>query len=142
MDKITETEALLDEYKLKKTKLRKQILAVFLAQHKALSYADLIAHIDTSIDKSTVYRNLAKLEEKGLIHPVENTTGVLKYALGSHSEKDEHQHAHFQCTQCQSVFCIPKAEINLGSIPTGFQVKSASLNVKGVCGKCKLSTEN
>lgn len=137
MDKITETEALLEEYKLKKTKLRKQILSVFLAQSQALSYADLIAYLGTSIDKSTVYRNLAKLEEKRLIHPVENTTGVLKYALGSHNEMDEHQHAHFQCTQCHRVFCIPKAEINLRNIPTDFQVKSASLNVKGLCSNCQ-----
>lgn len=136
---LKDIDKILEKHKLKKTKIRRIILGVFLSQNHALSYNDLADLIEQKIDKSTIYRNLAKLEEQEAIHSVENTTGVLKYALGKQSNSNDQQHAHFQCNVCQEVYCIPQAEVNLTNLPSDFQVESINLNFKGICNKCKVS---
>lgn len=136
---LRDIDKIFEKHKLKKTKIRRIILGAFLRQNHALSYNDLADLIEQKIDKSTIYRNLTKLEENEVIHSVENTTGVLKYALGKQSNSKDQQHAHFQCNECQEVYCIPQAEVNLTKLPSDFQIESINVNFKGICNKCKVS---
>ncbi len=129
-------ETLLTTHGLKKTAIRKLIINAFLEHNQALSYNDLVALIPADLDKSTVYRNLAKLEESKLIHAVENTTGILKYALGKAEQGKENPHAHFQCTNCDAVFCLEETEINLPKMPKNFTIQSTNVSLKGICDYC------
>lgn len=120
---------------LKKTKLRLELIHHFKKAKHAQSYSDLKQILVENVDKSTLYRNLAIFEEVGLIHSINDHTGVAKYALGA-SPSSGHEHAHFVCECCETVYCVkgmPELQIE---VPDGFKPKSVQTIIKGICGNC------
>lgn len=133
-----EAEALLQSLKLRKTPLRKQVLAKFLATpHAALSTTDLERDF-AKADRVTLYRTLKTFEKDGLIHRVMDGTQMTKYALCHQCEthKAHEEHAHFLCNECGTTYCMDDIqEVNF-QLPKGFSVSKMNLALSGLCSNC------
>lgn len=134
MEKIS-LEQLFKENNLKRTKLRVALLKCFIDAQHAQSYLNLKESLGKNVDKSTLYRNLSAFEEAGIIHRINDHSGVSKYAFG---KMNNHigDHAHFVCEKCETVYCITKlneAEIN---VPKGFKTKNVQTIIRGICADC------
>ena len=111
------------------------LLRYLLDQKHALSFHDLQESFPENIDKSTLYRNLSNFEEAGLIHRINDHTGLSKYAISSKTNQEK-DHAHFVCEQCDRVFCV-EGTVNLDlKVPAEFRVKESKTIINGVCAQC------
>ncbi len=134
MEEVT-AASVLGQKGLKKTKLRLDLLACFLEAKAAVSYTDIQSKLAATADKSTVYRNLTTFEEAGIIHRIQDQSGLSKYAFGKNNQ-DGQEHAHFICEVCETVYCLGKPEDIPIQVPTGFKKKELQIFLKGVCAKC------
>jgi Fur family transcriptional regulator, peroxide stress response regulator len=87
------------------------------------------------ISKSTVYRNLGILLERGEITALNLNGTITRYEI------KQNPHYHFRCEQCGQVFDLQhpvkedldrKVEAN-----TGFKVKYHQLEFRGICQECQ-----
>lgn len=109
----------LKEYQLRNTKDRHKILELFEAERTWT--AAQIHQIIPTIDLSTVYRNLQKLEQAGLLNVVHSHTEE------QHYEKASTHHDHHSCNSCDVIECIP--------CPIPNQ-QTHHLELIGVCTNC------
>lgn len=126
------------EKQIKPTVMRLLVLEILLKQLSAMSLNDLEAAFDRA-DRITLYRTLKTFEEKGLVHRIDDGTGIAKYALcGDSCLPVQHHdlHVHFYCNACKETFCLPKSRIPQVQLPEQFQAEEMNLVVKGICGKC------
>lgn len=128
-------EQLLEQKGLKKTKVRMALLQHFLNLDHAQSYSDLKFSLKGEIDKSTLYRNLTSFEQAGIIHRINDHTGTSKYAFGE-LPNGSHNHAHFVCETCETVYCMEVPTPIKLNVPEGFQTNKVQTIIKGVCAKC------
>lgn len=128
-------EQLLEENGLKKTKVRVALLQQFIKIDHAQSYNDLQAALVSEVDKSTLYRNLTSFEQAGIIHRINDHSGVAKYAFGESLAQGK-EHAHFVCENCETVYCIHGlAQLRL-NVPKGFKINQVQTIIKGICADC------
>lgn len=87
-----------------------------------------------SVGIATVYRNLNKMAECGVIKKID---GLEESA---HYDHNTHEHYHFICEKCKKVFdvsadvapeLVAKAEEE-----NGFKVNSYDITFKGICQEC------
>jgi len=126
------------EYRdIKPTTMRLLVLRELVETPVTLSLKTLEAKFERA-DRATLYRTLKTFEEKKLIHSVDDGTGSVKYSLCTESChcKPADQHVHFYCDKCEETFCLTQSQIPEIQIPVGFEVSSASMVYKGVCGSC------
>lgn len=133
--KNTTIDDLLHERGLKKTKLRTKLLLQFLNAKHALSYLDIREQMGPSVDKSTLYRNLSAFEDAGLLHKINDHSGLSKYAFGT-AKAHNHGHAHFVCEKCETVFCVDSGVDAQIQVPEGFTTKNVQTIITGVCADC------
>jgi Fur family transcriptional regulator, ferric uptake regulator len=129
---------LLNNASLRLTKVRKDVLNLFVGVDYAISSQDIDEKLQ-HLDRITLYRTLKSFEDKGLIHKILDYNGNAKYALCAHEckEHDHHdEHLHFQCDECGHTYCIEDTKIPTISLPDGYSVKQARLLVNGKCNKC------
>ncbi|WP_298995063.1 Fur family transcriptional regulator [Flagellimonas sp. S174] len=126
---------ILKEKGLKKTKVRMALLHHFLQLKHAQSYSDLQLALKSEIDKSTLYRNLTSFEQAGIIHRINDHSGISKYAFGE-LPKEGQDHAHFVCETCETVYCMEVSAPPQLNVPKGFKTKNIQTIIKGVCSKC------
>ncbi len=132
--KYTNGSALLEQKGLKKTKLRLGLIQYFLENTNARSYADL-KEVHPETDKSTLYRNLSTFESAGLIHRVNDHTGIAKYAFGEAASHGK-EHAHFVCDDCETVYCVEGTPAPKLEVPSGFKAKDVETIIRGTCANC------
>lgn len=128
----------LNNFKLKSTPCRAEVLTLLLNNEHALSHSDIEHRVDQSFDRVTVYRTLKTFLDKGLIHKVLDDEGVTKYALCNECSKEEHnhEHVHFKCEQCGHTQCLDKIQIPDINLPAGFKAHQKNLLIQGVCDQC------
>ena len=85
----------------------------------------------------TVYRNLAKFKEEGVIVSVGVVNGQERF------DADTNPHNHFICTECGSILdlkerYLPSSLHQMLSEKYGVQVNSHELTFYGVCQDCLL----
>ena len=131
--------SLLKEHGLRVTMVRQKVLELFLARRKtALANADIERHFER-LDRTTLYRTLRTLEEKGIIHQVFDNSGTSKYAVGSEeSTKHKHheEHVHFHCVRCEKTICLENTKLPSVKTPHGFKVEEKHLVLSGTCDSC------
>lgn len=93
-------------------------------------------HPDISL--ATVYRNLARFKNQGIITSLGTVNGVERF------DANTAPHVHFICTGCEAILDLPEVEVprSLGCAAgarQGFQVQSCQLTFTGVCAKCQAS---
>ncbi len=87
---------------------------------------------DKNISKGTLYRNLNRLAEEGIIKKIDGLDTT------SHFDHNIHEHYHFICTKCGRIYDIEKGETKFPKIDVqkGFQVTSSDIILKGLCQNC------
>jgi Fur family ferric uptake transcriptional regulator len=131
-------EHLLDQHHLKKTGPRLRVLSMMADKNTATSQPDLENLMD-DVDRVTLYRILNVFEEKGIIHKVFDLNGTANYAIcNSNCEEHLHHddHLHFNCTECNNVYCLNELDLPVFNLPAGFQVEGFTLYATGLCPKC------
>lgn len=104
----------------------------------AISLGDLEKAFKVS-ERSTLFRTMKVFEEKGVVHQIEDGTGIIKYALCEESckcEVDNDLHLHFHCTNCKETVCLTEYKIPHINLPDGYITEDINLVVKGICEKC------
>ena len=101
----------------------------------AQSYNDLQAAFVKEVDKSTLYRNLTSFEQAGIIHRINDHTGIAKYAFGESPIRGE-EHAHFVCESCETVYCVEGQSPSQFNVPEGFKTKKVQTIIRGICADC------
>ena len=89
-------------------------------------------------NRTTFYRNLKTFEDKGLIHQINDGTGVAKFAISDDNAKGKYGtdlHMHFHCTDCKKTICLPN-KISEESLPDQYEVNDVNLVLKGICKNC------
>jgi Fur family peroxide stress response transcriptional regulator len=90
---------------------------------------------DSNIGIATVYRNLSKLADAGIIRRIEGLED------SEHFDHNTMPHYHFICNECKKVFDI-EAEV-AGEVlqntqnKTGFTITDYDIVFKGICCNCK-----
>ncbi len=116
----------------------KQLVRTILEDAKSALSQDLIeAKLQGEIDRVTIYRILNGFVEDGLVHKIVSDDGKSYFALcnGCTEAHHEHDHAHFKCTSCNRVECLP-TPIHV-MLPSGYSVRHSNHFLSGVCGACR-----
>lgn len=131
-------EIKLKERNITPTAMRLLVFDFLLKQSAALSLTDLELSMGRT-DRVTLYRTIRTFEEHGLVHRIEDGTGVSKFALCQQDcDVDGHHdvHIHFYCIQCKETHCLPKTHIPQVQLPPTYKALETQLIVKGQCGNC------
>lgn len=132
--------AILENYYLRNTNTRKDILEVFLKEGKALSQKDIEDTMSGACDRVTIYRTLSTFLDKGILHRVLDDSGAMKYALCQETceekEVHNHNHVHFKCVKCGKTQCVPDVKIPPIALPQGYQSEEVNVLIQGQCPKC------
>lgn len=102
-----------------------------------------ILELDTGLAQSSVYRNLAILEEVGAVVRIVTHDDHARYELAE--ALTDHHHHHLICTDCGSVSdfqlapdtesTLDKAFARVGRT-AGFQIDGHRLDLLGTCATC------
>jgi Fur family ferric uptake transcriptional regulator len=137
-------EDVLQKHNLKKTAPRLRVLSMLASKNVATSQPDL-ENIMEDVDRVTLYRILNAFEEKGIIHKVFDLNGTANYALCSSDCVENHhhdEHLHFNCTNCNNVFCLNDLDLPPMTLPPGFTPNTFTLYATGLCPKCSKGKNN
>ncbi len=113
---------------LRATEARIRVLGVLIGADRPLSHAEVCDRVaDGGFDRATVYRNLTDLVEVGLAR---------RSDVGDHIWRFEwtdgpHDHAHFLCTECGTVCCLPATAVQVQGV-----ARVSEIHVRGVCSTC------
>lgn len=124
---------------LKNTKQREAIMRVLTDAKAPLSAEEVAQALTEGFPKlalSTVYRNLERFAQAGLVERSLFHDGITRYSL----ERGRHGH-YLICTACHE-------KLRIGGCPmehierqlaqdTGYQISGHDLTIYGVCPKCK-----
>lgn len=131
-------EDILQQKKISPTAMRLLVLDHLTKQISAISLTDLELGMQRT-DRVTLYRTIKTFEEHGLVHKIDDGSGVAKFALCQDScEAGDHKdlHIHFYCNNCKETFCLPKSKIPQVELPEKYQSQEMELTVKGICARC------
>jgi len=139
MDDTALTE-LMSRHDIRPTANRILILRMLQRESRPLSLGELEDRLPL-IDKSNISRTLTTFRSRHLVHVLESGDEVMRYELClSHSEDaDDDMHVHFYCEQCHRTFCLSDLAIPTVEIPAGYQARTATYLVKGLCPECRKS---
>ncbi len=123
----------------KNTKQREAILQVFRMAESPLSAEEVCEKVSKQYPRlalSTVYRNLERFADAGLLERCLFHDGVTRYSLS------QGRHGHYLvCTSCN-------AKLRIGDCPlesvaqkleqdTGYEISGHDLTIYGVCPRCQ-----
>jgi Fur family ferric uptake transcriptional regulator len=132
-----EARKLLKSYRLSLTKSRLMLLEVLENSALPLSERDIEEEMGRACDRTTIYRNLGTLVEKGLVQRILSDNSV-KYKLlcDSGREKKMHDHVHFQCRICNRVVCLEDLKVRDYDLPKGYLKIENQFLIVGICKDC------
>ena len=114
--------------------------ALMTAKHPtAESIHEKLRGSQPSVNLSTVYRNLAVLQEAGIVTHTHVGSGAPVYHLA-----EEADHIHLSCLNCGRVSSVPAAAAeefaSRVAADTGFTIEPGHSAVYGWCGGCRESS--
>ncbi len=122
------------------TRLRLAIMDALHRRAAAATAGQLLAELrrEHSVHKTTVYRNLAALEEAGLLRRVPSDGRSCVYELNcAHTAP---VHPHFNCRRCGKVQCLEPVDLSVLwselASAEGVKPERAELTLVGLCGGC------
>lgn len=126
------------------TNIKEAILKSFISANKPISIPEIqkeLINKKLSPNKTTIYREIYKLEKENIIKEVFIDSKIKQYEL---INEEEHHH-HIVCTNCNKVFEFsPPKEIedNLKKLEkelnkkNNFKITDHSFEFFGICNKC------
>lgn len=131
-------EQVLDSKNIRVTAMRLLIYKFLADKQVAVTLTD-IENAFAKAERTTLYRTIKTFEEKGIVHQIDDGTGIIKYALceqGCNCDIKTDLHLHFHCTNCNETVCLTEHKIPQIKVPSGFVSENVNLVVKGICDKC------
>ena len=136
---INDINFLLKQKGLNVTGIRRKVLELLRSPGIALTQKEIEEQLEQDmgqVDRVTVYRTIRTLVEKKIIHQIAIDSQTVKYKLaGKHINS---AHAHFHCSHCNKLICMPQVDIKEDTLPGGFVMESSSLIIEGICAHCNL----
>lgn len=135
---IKNIDNFLEKRKIRPTAMRILTFKYLLGQEVATSLTDIEQAFDKS-ERTTLYRTLKTFEENGLVHKIDDGSGVTKFALceeNCNCDVETDLHLHFHCNKCKETVCLTNHKIPHISLPDGYTAEDVNLVVKGLCDKC------
>lgn len=129
---------ILTQKKVRPTAVRLLVLKYLSRQSVATSLTDIENNFDRS-ERTTLYRTLKTFEENGIVHKIDDGSGIAKFALCEtecNCELETDLHLHFHCNNCGETQCLTEQKIPHINLPKGYMAMDANLVVKGICSKC------
>jgi len=114
---------------MRKSEYRHQIIRI-LEQNHLLRMADIHKKLEGA-DFSTVYRNVNRLCDEGVVKKVVLDKGVVMYELTDQPDR----HDHFVCSQCKTVMSISVDTDRIMSQLGGALLSDVVVN--GACSACR-----
>ena len=120
---------------------RRALIEAIAEANRPVTTAELVA-ARASLPQSTTYRNLAVLEQAGVVHRVMSTDEYTRFEL---SEELSGHHHHLVCVSCGIVEDFtppPRFEQTLSKVigavtsASGFRPDAHRLDLLGTCGAC------
>jgi Fur family ferric uptake transcriptional regulator len=133
-------EDFLIQKQVKPTAMRLLVYQFLEKQSVATSLTDIELAFD-KVERTTIYRTLKTFENNGLVHKIDDGSGIAKFALCEdqcNCDVETDLHLHFHCTNCNETICLTEQKIPHINLPQGFKAIDANLVVKGICNKCNL----
>jgi len=135
---MEEIAKILEEKGVRPTAMRLLVYKLLANRENAISLGELEKDFRTS-ERSTLFRTIKTFEERGIVHAIEDGTGITKYAICEDqftSEANNDLHLHFRCNKCQETVCLTDYKIPQINLPKGYVSEDMNLTVKGICEKC------
>lgn len=135
---MTEIEKTLENNGIRPTAMRILIYKFMAKKEVAIALTD-IENAFVKAERTTLYRTLKTFEDKGIVHHIDDGTGISKYALceqGCNCELDQDLHLHFHCSNCDKTVCLTDHKIPHINLPDGYIAEDANLVITGICEKC------
>lgn len=128
----------LEQKGIRPTANRILVLRELLLAGRALSLADVVARLPL-MDKSSIFRCLTLFVEHDAVHAFGDGRGVFHYEPCADHGACAHRdgHVHFYCRACGRTFCLPHTALPQVVLPEGFEARSFSFVVDGVCAQCR-----
>lgn len=107
----------------------------------ASELSDFLKLHDVAVNKTTVYRNLDKLTEKGQL--IKHKSLISDGFVYQSVDEENHcaEHIHFQCCKCGSVIHLSdqKTANYLESLSKslGLEIDLSQSSLNGICSKCR-----
>ncbi|MGI8759115.1 MAG: Fur family transcriptional regulator [Acidimicrobiales bacterium] len=123
------------------TRQRQTLVGLLADARQPLSIPDILAH-DRGMSQSSVYRNLAVLEQAGVVRRIATTDDFARHELAE--DLTEHHH-HLICSACGNVEDFTASAqvertvaraISEVSDRTGFSPEHHRLDLIGICAAC------
>lgn len=121
--------------KRRSTKSKMKVLEVLKEKNRAMSH-DMLEEEIIDFNRATLYRILNSFWEDGIVHRIMGLDGKQYFAICTNCAegRHDHDHLHFQCTNCDKVECLDyRPKINL---PMGYVFGNFNGLVSGVCIDC------
>ncbi|WP_341216230.1 transcriptional repressor [uncultured Wocania sp.] len=138
---MEEIAIILENKEIRPTAMRLLVYQLLEKKENAISLGELEKNFDTS-ERSTLYRTIKTFEDKGIVHAIEDGTGIIKYAICKDqftSKENNDLHLHFRCNTCQETVCLTDYKIPQINLPKGYKAEDMNLIVKGICEKCNMN---
>lgn len=123
---------------LRCTPQRTSVLRVLVRARRPLSHGQLAEALGAGeIDRVTLYRTLAALQEAGLVHRTQDDRGVWRF--GAHAARRgacPGDHPHFACTKCGGMRCLEDQALPWITVSKGELILGKQLVAYGVCARC------
>jgi Fur family ferric uptake transcriptional regulator len=93
-----------------------------------------------SVGQTTIYRNLEKLSEQGVLIKHTMSSGNSAFYQYIENCDDKNEHFHFLCTSCGQIECVPCKMLSdaVSHLKTkhNFKFDTRKTVLYGVCAKC------
>jgi len=132
-----EIERLLTTEGLRRTAQRVAIVSALTKAVRPLSRGQIAAALSPNApNKTTIYRVLATLAGKGIVHKAFLRERTWYFEL-AHNCSRRQCHPHFTCTTCGDTHCLPGIKMPMAkSPPKGFIIDRQRVQLEGLCPKC------
>jgi Fur family ferric uptake transcriptional regulator len=139
-DDILELQALLRSVGLRSTVPRIAVLRFLRSSGSPASHPEVYDAVGgEGFDRATLYRNLMDLAEAGLLRRTDLGDHTWRFELESQSGGHAGEHAHFICTDCGGVSCLPGGSVKIvakNGAPRAVTAKAVEVHLKGRCDNC------
>jgi len=133
----------LREAGLRATPARVAVLGVLRDGGGPLTHGEVADRLEgRGWDRATIFRNLVALVDAGFVRRTDVGDHVWRFeslAEDARGHRTGHEHAHFLCTGCGEVTCMPELELKLprgGQVPQSVRSRSVEVQLRGLCDDC------
>jgi Fur family ferric uptake transcriptional regulator len=130
---------ILQASQLRVTKIRLDILYLFMTNNYALTHTDINVKLNNRYDDVTIYRTIHSFEENGIIHKIPDNSKKACFAINKEWKSGEgtgNTHVHFHCIQCGHNFCMSMDNNFKIKFPDNLSVSFVNILADGLCDKC------